>query len=361
MSSSQQYDNDTLSAPPYSPSEREAQITAASLDEPLKEDFTRNTTSNDAAQAPSNVSKEEPSPPNESAILPALEQQANVTEQPRLIKRLRAKLQHRPVTCEASATEPLKDGAAVLQRQAKAAALEDLRLCKSLGLKRSEVMLSSLRQHMTWALFSFGSLSLSFMCLAALIALSQRPALQPYVVTVDRQGVVLNRGPLPPASEALTPSLVAAELSDFVRHVRMVTPDKNMQRELMTRAYAMVAPGSKVFNELDAYYSAHNPLSTRGPYAVSVDILNVIVTGADTWQIDWREFTKANAAEPDNAHAALQQATSENSNARTMRALISFKQDTSLLSGQVAGSERLLLLNPLGLVITEFIVSDVIV
>ena len=244
------------------------------------------------------------------------------------------------------------NGTQVLNRQARAAALEDLSLSKTLGLKRSEVMLNGLRSHLTWVLFSFGSLALSFFCLAALIAQSSRPALQPYVVTVDRQGVVLNRGPLTPASEALTPALIAAELSDFVRNVRMVTPDKTLQRELMTKAYALVAPNSKVFFDLDAYFNAHNPLSNKAPYAVSVDILNVIATGEHTLQIDWREQSHAGAADSTISAPA-------ESYERTMRALVSFEQDSALTQGTAEGSERLLLLNPLGLIVTEFVVSDV--
>ena len=298
----------------------------------------------------------EPDPRQESAILNALD--AAAAEPPRLNlwQRLKAYLPHRhhatsdPATAlpaplsEAlpeprpeplpeprpqplpeplppfGADDPIAAGDEVLARQARAAALEDMSLSKSLGLKRSEVMLNGLRSHLSWALFSFGSLALAFVCLAALLAQSNRPALQPYVVTVDRHGVVLNRGLLTPASEALTPSLIAAELSDFVRNVRMVTPDKTMQRELMTNAYAMVAPGSKVFFDLDAYFNAHNPLSNRAPYAVSVDILNVIATGEHTVQIDWRECSHAGAADttvkrPDDGYE------------RTMRALISFKQD----------------------------------
>ncbi len=332
----------------------------------------------------------EPDPRQESAILNALD--AAAAEPPRLNlwQRLKAYLPHRhhatsdPATAlpaplsEAlpeprpeplpeprpqplpeplppfGADDPIAAGDEVLARQARAAALEDMSLSKSLGLKRSEVMLNGLRSHLSWALFSFGSLALAFVCLAALLAQSNRPALQPYVVTVDRHGVVLNRGLLTPASEALTPSLIAAELSDFVRNVRMVTPDKTMQRELMTNAYAMVAPGSKVFFDLDAYFNAHNPLSNRAPYAVSVDILNVIATGEHTVQIDWRECSHAGAADttvkrPDDGYE------------RTMRALISFKQDPTLTNGKAEGSERLLLLNPLGLVVTEFVVSDVIV
>lgn len=285
---------------------------------------------------------------------------------------------------EPEPADPVTSGAAVLKHQAQAAALEDLHLTKSLGLKRSEVMLNSLRQHLSWVLLSFGSLALAFICLAALIAQSQRPALQPYVVTVDRHGVVLNRGLLPPTTEALTPALVAAQLSDFVRHVRMVTPDKTLQRQLMTRAYALVAPGSKVFLDLDAYFNAHNPLSPRAPYAVSVDILNVIATGEHTVQIDWREVsqsafspteqrraeaaagatgnTTAKAQAPGAAHTRAEaQSVRPQSYERTMRALISFKQGNALTSGQVEGAERLLLLNPLGLIVTEFVVSDVIV
>lgn len=253
---------------------------------------------------------------------------------------------------EASEQELKLNGDQILARQARAAALEDLSLSKTLGLKRSEVMLNGLRSHLTWVLFSFGSLALSFFCLAALIAQSSRPALQPYVVTVDRQGVVLNRGPLTPASEALTPALVAAELSEFVRNVRMVTPDKTLQRELMTKAYALVAPNSKVFFDLDAYFNAHNPLSNKAPYAVTVDILNVIATGEHTVQIDWREQSHAGAAD-------TMVSAPEEGYERTMRALVSFEQDSALTQGTAEGSERLLLLNPLGLIVTEFVVSDV--
>ena len=42
-----------------------------------------------------------------------------------------------------------------------------------------------------------------------------------------------------------------------------------------------------------------------------------------------------------------------------MRALVSFEQDSALTQGTAEGSERLLLLNPLGLIVTEFVVSDV--
>lgn len=255
------------------------------------------------------------------------------------------------------------------------------------GLKRSSKVLHDLKHQYHQLAVSLGCMALSFICVGAVLSQALAPTVHPYLVTVDTQGNVINRGLITEdIRPELNPVLTQAQLCDFIRHVRLVSSDKKLQQQLMTRAYAMVSPDSSVFRHLERFYAVHNPLQQDGR-EVSVDILNVITTGDSTMQIDWEETTydpslnallskqRAQEAQLNTRSGSLKNnslsSRSGNDNGsissqnpvfseatRRYRALLSFKQEPAVYQSGSDSSTKLLQLNPLGLLVTEFIVSD---
>ncbi len=178
-----------------------------------------------------------------------------------------------------------------------------------------------------------------FISLGAFIVQSERSSLVPYLVTVDKQGVVLHQGKLDPHPE-IPRQVIAATLCDFVQHVRAVSSDPTVQRAAITAAYAQVREGSAAQRELDSFFRTHNPFSRGEKERVQVVISNVIAQNGSTYQIDWQERSLSELAE----------------SSRAMRALISYET-----AGTSGISPENLLLNPLGIFVSDFVISDLLV
>ena len=188
----------------------------------------------------------------------------------------------------ASASQPSQEAAYAVKRISTAARSPQAQLRHYYGQKRFDVLLHALRSQAMLVIMACCGFIIALVATAALVAKSMQSSVVPYIVEVDQQGVVLNDGLLPAAPE-VPPAVLTAQMCDFIRNVRMVTPDKTLQRQLMTRAYAFVAPDSKVYDELGRFFLATDPLDPQSKAEVRVEILNVIDLGHNTLQIDWLE------------------------------------------------------------------------
>lgn len=206
------------------------------------------------------------------------------------------------------------------------------------GMTAINLAWSYLRSRLLLLVLAFICAAFGFVCLGALIVQSGRSNLVPYLVTVDKQGVVLNQGTLSPHPE-VPQAAVASVLCRFVQDVRMISSDAALQTEAITAAYSHILEGSQAKTELDSYYRSINPFELGQREQVNITISNVIAQTGSTYQIDWleRRVGKNNRSE------------------RSMRALISYEL------GPVDGlNAQGLLLNPLGIYVKDFVVSEVI-
>ena len=174
-----------------------------------------------------------------------------------------------------------------------------------------------------------------------------RSTVVPYVVTVDKHGVVLNEGTLPSLSsnQDLPASVITSQLCEFVRNVRLITKDNEIQHQAILQAYAFVLPNSELAQELSTYYRNHNPFTLAQKQTVTIEIANVINVGEHTLQIDWVE----------HLHSADPLINRQEDQERKLRALLTYS-----IEDAAQQDTESILLNPLNIYIHTFIVTDVI-
>lgn len=112
----------------------------------------------------------------------------------------------------------------------------------------------------------------------------------PYVIAVDD----LNNRALAPAPlkiEDWPPGLVRREVSKFVKSLRGVTPDTNVQFERIFDVYAFLGQGGLAHQKVTAYFKAPetDPKVRAAIETVAVDIETVTIQSANTWNVEWRE------------------------------------------------------------------------
>lgn len=234
------------------------------------------------------------------------------------------------------------DGYLVLARQRAAAEGEKISERPLVGLKKTNLAVSELKTRLSNLSLSFAALSLCALLLAAYIYQCQKSTVVPYLVTVDSHGVVLGRevAPQRALSEQIPDAVIESLLSEFIKDLRMVTPDKAIQTDLIERVFSHVVQGSQVNKDLSVYYTTLDPINSKTVKKVSVEIANVIHRGEKTLQIDWNE--------------TITLTRNDQVNTVKKRALVSYD---FLPIEQFDATTRLN--NPLNLIITELIISDV--
>lgn len=203
------------------------------------------------------------------------------------------------------------------------------------GMHRQNLVIHALRHQLLYMCLSLGGLGIGLLSLGALIYKSNQSNLIPYVVTVDSHGVVLNQGQALPQAQ-IPKTVVTSQLCNFVRNLRMLSQDKEVQQQAILNAYAFVRPDSELIKQMNEYYSTHNPFQIAEQSQVSIDIANAIEMGPHTFQIDWVENT---------AHQEP----------KRMRAMISYSVQPVLKTDADS-----LLRNPLGLYVENFVFSQIL-
>ncbi len=207
------------------------------------------------------------------------------------------------------------------------------------GAGAVNLLLTHLKGRIALLLTAFIGAAFGFVSLGAYIVQSQRSELVPYLVTVDKQGVVLNQGPIQ-AQTDIPEAAVASALCSFVSNVRRVSSDDGAQRAAITAVYSHIKDGTPAQAELDRFYNQQNPFERGRKERVEAVISNVIAQAGSTYQIDWQERVTGEMS----------------SRVTNMRALISYE-----VSGSRGLSPEDLLLNPLGIYVTDFVVSPLLV
>lgn len=203
------------------------------------------------------------------------------------------------------------------------------------GMHRQNLVIRALRHQLLYMCLSLGGLGIGLLSLGALIYKSNQSNLIPYVVTVDSHGVVLNQGQAVPQVQ-IPKTVVTSQLCNFVRNLRMLSQDREVQQQAILNAYAFVRPDSELIKQMNEYYSSHNPFQAAEQAQVSIDIANAIEMGPHTFQIDWVENT---------AHQEP----------KRMRAMISYSVQPVLKTDADS-----LLRNPLGLYVENFVFSQIL-
>lgn len=210
--------------------------------------------------------------------------------------------------------------------------------------QKRNIELSAFKGSISNTAILFISLGFAFLSLAAFISRSMDTTVVPYVVTVDTHGVVRAQGTIDEKTDymkSVPEQVISSQLCNFISDMRMVTPDKNMQKKALSHVFSCLKRDSKVFNQLQSTFEKSNPLDPQDKQEVQVEIANVIPLDHHTYQIDWLE-KRTNS---DELYSHNQK----------MRALVSYE-----ITAGYYQDPNLLMLNPLNLFIKELVVTPII-
>lgn len=118
----------------------------------------------------------------------------------------------------------------------------------------------------------------------------------PYVVQVDKLGAAVA---VAPAERANMPDIrvVKAQLAEFIANLRTVSPDVAVERQLISRGYAMVATGTPAYTTLNEYFKTNNPLQTAQTETIQVEVQSVLPLSDKTFQVEWHEEHRAGSGD----------------------------------------------------------------
>lgn len=122
----------------------------------------------------------------------------------------------------------------------------------------------------------------------ALVWHSTRTRIVPYVVELDSAGDTVAVGPadrLPEPDKALR----VHEIARWLRNVRTVTLDRDVQRRMILDAYAY--SDGRAVTLLNRWYRRRTPFARADRGTVSVQVTSVLALSQRdrTWQVQWRE------------------------------------------------------------------------
>jgi type IV secretion system protein VirB5 len=137
-----------------------------------------------------------------------------------------------------------------------------------------------------WQLAALGLLAIDGLLTVGLIHLASQSRVSPFVVEVDRLGQAVAFGP----AEQLRKTderLIRYQLNLFVRDVRSVFSDAEVQKTVINRAYGHAKDGALGF--LNDYFKKSNPFLRKAEGTVTVQVQSVLRLSASSWQVQWRE------------------------------------------------------------------------
>jgi len=184
----------------------------------------------------------------------------------------------------------------------------------------------------SWRLAALLAVSVCLVLAAGSIYLGSQATLVPYVVELDRTG---NPAQVALAGQGLSArqkeQVIRSQLAQFVRDVREVIPDLDLQKRAIARAYSHLSRQHPAFQAVSQFHQDHSPF--RREETVTVEIAQILRLSEGSWRIEWREIARGRkgAARPPTRWAAI----------ATVRIGDDVREETFLL-------------NPLGLYVLDF-------
>lgn len=137
-----------------------------------------------------------------------------------------------------------------------------------------------------WQLVALGLLAVDGLLTAGIIHLASQSRVSPFVVEVDRLGQAVAFGP----AEQLRKTderLIRYQLNLFIRDVRSVFSDAEVQKTVINRAYGHAKDSALGF--LNDYFKKSNPFLREAEGTITVQVQSVLRLSPSSWQVQWRE------------------------------------------------------------------------
>jgi type IV secretory pathway TrbF-like protein len=153
----------------------------------------------------------------------------------------------------------------------------------------------------------------------------------PYVVEVDKLGAAaaITRAD---SAGTVDQRVIKAYLARFVADWRSVTVDRQAQKGAIDRVYAMLPSGSVALGKINDHFRGNNPFTAASKRSVGVAVTNLLPLSEHTWQVEWQEVTRDTRGDVQS----------------------NVRMKVSIIVGITPPTdERLILINPLGVYITD--------
>lgn len=189
---------------------------------------------------------------------------------------------------------------------------------------------SYIKQAHIWKIISLLLIIITLISVGGFIYTSSQNRFIPYIVQIDKLGEPISTFRAK-ASLIKDPKIIKFSLSEFIVNYRTVYNDKEVQVQMIKKAYNYLSANSPAYNMLTQYFVDNPPFHQNK--RVVVKVISVLQLSKNNWQIDWEENTF-------NSKGELTQ--TEDYKGITKFAIVP------------PTSEDAILKNPIGLYITEF-------
>lgn len=141
-------------------------------------------------------------------------------------------------------------------------------------------------QAANWRLAALLSMGLSLALAAGLIWRSTQSIVTPYVIELTSDGAARAVGPAIAAYEP-SDAQIAFHLANFIKNVRSISIDPIVVRQNWLKAYDYAT--DRAAATLNDYARENDPFAEVGRRSVAVDVISVVRSSDDSFEIRWRE------------------------------------------------------------------------
>ncbi len=140
-----------------------------------------------------------------------------------------------------------------------------------------------------WKITTFVSLVIALVATAGAIYLAGQKEVVPYIVEIDKTGLVQQVQAAGTADQAIQDKIITAQLARFVELVRNVVLDIRIQRKNVYDAYVFLRKNTPAYTKVTQFYRKHDPFSRAKTETVFVEIVRIMPLKDKAYQIEWRE------------------------------------------------------------------------
>jgi len=141
-----------------------------------------------------------------------------------------------------------------------------------------------------WQAFALLSMMVTLGAVGGIIYIGSQSRFIPYVVEVDKLGQAnaVNRAD---RAAVVDERIVHATLAAFVRDVRMVSFDRNVQNDAIWRVFSMLQSSDPATTKITDYMKdpVTSPTKRAEEFSVGVEISSVLQQTHETWEVNWTE------------------------------------------------------------------------
>lgn len=143
----------------------------------------------------------------------------------------------------------------------------------------------------TWQVVSLMEFGVIMALLGILCTQIQAPKYIPYVIELDKLGVIVNSRPVSSNYKA-SEQVIKATVADFISNLRLVTADISLQNEAIRRVFAHLNASDSSRRVCLEWYEQAPPFERAKDVLVSADVRTVLRQGDSTWQVEWTETVR---------------------------------------------------------------------